>query len=163
MHIVAYFTLSADGFLPRAEEKGVPPPDGVLADTNKRAAKLGALIVGRNSYESMEEDEAPTQLVVVSRDKRDDEDSVMFAQSPAKAVARLKRAGVADAMVGGGAKLFSSFLGADLVDELYVNVAPELLGRGLRIETQRRNAQILKLVRTSHLDGGVVQMHYLRR
>jgi riboflavin biosynthesis pyrimidine reductase len=42
----------------------------------------------------------------------------------------LERKGISGALVGGGAKLFSSFLAADLVDELYV-IAPELVGRGL--------------------------------
>jgi dihydrofolate reductase len=162
MKVVAYFTLSADGFLPRAEDKDIPPPETIYTDTEKRTKKLGGLIVGRTSYESMEEDESPVPLVVVSRTKRGDKDGVMFAQSPVNALQRLTREGISSAMVGGGAQLYSGFLAAGLIDELYVNIAPEILGKGLRIETARRHAQKLKLIRTSHLDEGIVQMHYRR-
>ena len=86
----------------------------------------------------------------------------MFAKSPFKAVKRLEREGFASALLGGGAKLYSSFLAADLVDELYVNIAPELVGRGLRIESPRRRAQTLRLIHTSRLADGIVQLHYRR-
>ena len=162
MNVVAYFTLTADGFLPGAEDKDLPPPDKILADTTKRARDLGSQIVGRTSYENMEPGESPVPMVVVSRSKRADKDGVLFARSPREAVKRLQSAGHKSTLVGGGARLFSSFLAADLVDELYVNVAPELVGSGLRIEGPRRHAQGLKLVRTSHLEDGVVQMHYRR-
>ena len=42
MNIIAYFTLTADGFLPRAEDKDLLPPDLLIADSMKRAAKAGA-------------------------------------------------------------------------------------------------------------------------
>jgi dihydrofolate reductase len=163
MLVVAYFTLTADGFLPRAEDQDLPPPDKILADSTRRAEKLGSLIVGRTSYESMEEGESSVPMAVVSRSKRQDKEGLFFAQSPLKAVERLEREGFKRTLVGGGAKLYSSFLAADLVDELYVNITPDLVGKGLRIEGPRRHAQLLKLVRTSRLDDGIVQLHYRRK
>lgn len=163
MNVVAYFTLTADGYLPGAEDRDLPDPRNILADTAKRAEKLGSQIVGRTSYESMADDESTVPLVVVSRTERKDKEKVFFAQSPEQAVKLLERKGFSSTLVGGGAKLFSSFLAADLVDELYVNIAPELVGMGLRIEGPSRHAQLLKLVRTSRLDDGIVQLHYRRR
>jgi dihydrofolate reductase len=163
MKVVAYFTLTADGYLPGAEDKDLPEPDTILADTAKRADKLGSLIVGRTSYEAMEEGESSVPIVVVSKTKREDKEDVFFAQSPKRALTLLERRGFTSTLVGGGAKLFSSFLAADLVDELYVNIAPEVVGKGLRIEGPARRAQLLKLIRTVRLDDGIVQLHYRRR
>jgi dihydrofolate reductase len=162
VNVVAYFTLTADGFLPRAEDKDLPPADNIYADTEKRAKRLGSQIVGRSTYEQMEEGESPVPIVVVSRSKGQEKDGVFYARSPREAVRLLEREGFKSTLVGGGAQIFSSFLAADLVDELYVNVAPELVGSGLRIEGPRRHAQGLKLVHTTHLEDGVVQMHYRR-
>ncbi|HEX5183345.1 MAG TPA: dihydrofolate reductase family protein [Allosphingosinicella sp.] len=162
MNVIAYFTLSADGFLPRAEDKDLPPPDPVINDSLKRAAEAGSLIVGRTTYESMEGEDQPVPVAIVSTSMKAEGDGVFVADSPAKAVRLLERKGISGALVGGGAKLFSSFLAAGLVDELYVNIAPELIGRGLRIEGPRRRAETLKLVRTTRLDEGIVQLHYRR-
>ena len=162
MNVVAYFTQTADGFLPGAEAADLPPADRIFADTAKRAKRLGSQVVGRSTYEQMEEGESPVPIVVVSRSKGEEKDGVFFARSPRKAIQRLEREGFESTLVGGGAQIFSSFLADDLVDELYVNVAPELVGSGLRIQGPRRHAQGLKLVHTDHLEDGIVQMHYRR-
>jgi dihydrofolate reductase len=162
MKTIAYFTLTADGFLPRAEEKGLPSFGQVITDSMKIAKKAGALIVGRTTWESMEEDESPVPVVVVSKSMPKKDNGAMVARSPAKALEMLKREGIEGALVGGGAKLYSSFLAQDLVDELYVNIAPDLLGKGLRIEGPRRHAETLKLMRRTPMDEGVTQLHYRR-
>ena len=118
MNVAAYFTLTADGYLPGAEDNDLPPPDNILRDTKKRALKLGSLIVGRTSYESMEEGESPVPLVVVTKGRRKDKEGVFFAQSPKRALTLMEHNGFTGALVGGGAKLFSSFLAANVVDEL---------------------------------------------
>jgi dihydrofolate reductase len=163
MNVIAYFTLSADGFLPRAEDKDLPPPDLVINDSMKRAAKAGSLIVGRTTYESMEGEAQSMPVVVVSTSMKADRDGILVAESPAKAIRLLEKKGISGALVGGGARLFSSFLAADLVDELYVNIAPELIGRGMRIEGPKRHAETLNLIRTTRLDEGIVQLHCRRR
>jgi dihydrofolate reductase len=160
MKTIAYFTLSADGFLPRAEEKGLPPHDQVIADSMEVAEKAGAMILGRTTFEETGEDESPVQVVVVSKGPLAKPNGALVADSPAKALQLLEEKGFSSAMVGGGAQLFSSFLGLGLVDELYVNIAPELLGKGLRIETPQRHAGRLKLIDTASLDRGVIQLHY---
>jgi dihydrofolate reductase len=162
MKTTAYFTLTADGFLPKAEEKGLPPFDQVIIDSMKYAKKAGCLIVGRTTYESMEDDDSPVPVVVVSKSMPKKDNGAMVARSPAKALEMLDKKGFAGALVGGGARIFSSFLAQDLVDELFVNIAPDLLGRGLRIEAPRRHAETLKLMRRKPLDDGFTQLHYRR-
>jgi dihydrofolate reductase len=162
MKTIAYFTLTADGFLPRADEKGLPSFDQVITDSMKYAKKAGNLIVGRTTWESMEEDETPVPVVVVSKSMSSNGDGAMVARSPAKALEMLAKEGFDTALVGGGAGLYSSFLGQGLVDELYVNIAPDLLGKGLRIETPRRHAETLKLIRRTPLEDGITQLHYRR-
>jgi dihydrofolate reductase len=162
MKTIAYFTLTADGFLPRAEEKGLPSFDQVVTDSMKIARKAGGLIVGRTTWESMEEDESPVPVVVVSKSMPKKEDGAMVARSPVEALRMLEDKGFEGALVGGGAQLYSSFLAQDLVDELYVNIAPDLLGKGLRIEGPRRHAEMLKLMRRTPLEEGVTQLHYRR-
>jgi dihydrofolate reductase len=160
MKTIAYFTLSADGFLPKAQEKGLPPHDQVISDSMDVAQEAGAMILGRTTFEETGEDESPVQVVVVSKSPLSKPNGALVADSPAKALQMLEEKGFHTAMVGGGAQLFSSFLGQGLIDELYVNVAPELLGKGLRIETHQRHAERLKLIDTASLDRGVIQLHY---
>ncbi|HEY5855711.1 MAG TPA: dihydrofolate reductase family protein, partial [Aldersonia sp.] len=57
-----------------------------------------------------------------------------LAASPADALAAASAvAGEQDVRIGGGPTTVRAFLGAGLVDDLHVAIAPILLGRGIRL------------------------------
>ena len=42
MNVAAYVTMTADGYLPRPEDRDLPPSDKLVADSYRRAQKRTA-------------------------------------------------------------------------------------------------------------------------
>ena len=77
-----------------------------------------------------------------------------------KALEELYQLGMRRIMLEGGGKLIWSMLNSNLVDEIYVTLAPQLLGRGVAIVRGRLHTPIrLRLVGIQQLQEEVV-LHY---
>ncbi|RYG32896.1 MAG: dihydrofolate reductase, partial [Burkholderiales bacterium] len=87
--------------------------------------------------------------------------SIIFATNGvADAVAQAKKAAAGrDVTCVGGAMLIQSLLRENLVDELQIDIAPVILGNGLRLfeNVDQRN---LKLISASNLAGGRTSLIY---
>ena len=62
--------------------------------------------------------------------------------------------------IDGGAAIVNLLLGNRLIDELYLNIIPVLLGDGIRLFKEGGPEQILQLVQVKNFDSGLVQLHY---
>ncbi|MBI2253418.1 MAG: dihydrofolate reductase family protein [Proteobacteria bacterium] len=63
----------------------------------------------------------------------------------------------------GGAKLAQSLIAADVIDEYFVMITPNLLGRGKRLFESGFSPIDLSLERSKQLDTGAVILHYRRK
>jgi dihydrofolate reductase len=71
-------------------------------------------------------------------------------------------AGGSDVAIGGGADVFQQYIAAGLVDEMWVNVVPVLLGGGTPLFDERTAGADLEQVRV--VEGpGVAHLEYRRR
>jgi dihydrofolate reductase len=122
-------------------EGGAKDPDSDLFESLH--ANIGAYVMGRGMFDAGEEpwgDDPPfhAPVFVVTHRTRDilvREGGTTFTFVPdgvAEAVARARAAaGDRDVHVSGGGKIVSQALGACLIDEIHLHVAPVLLGEGM--------------------------------
>lgn len=129
--------------------------------------KTRNLIVGKTTYHVMVQGKEfdkinPKSVIVVSRNPK----SIALLQghfavtTPQEALALLKKQGYQTALAGGGGTLNASFLKAKLVDEIFLDVEPFLLGEGKPLFNGKQFETQLKLLGTKKLSKNEVQLHY---
>ncbi|MBB6731547.1 dihydrofolate reductase family protein [Cohnella zeiphila] len=174
MKTVLWATLTANGNYAQSGPEN-PPKKEALNDFAAQAKAAGNFIVGRKTFEGMQDPSRVSQdeqagdngpfagmdIVVMSRSIQAIP-GLTIVRSPQEALDYLQGKGYQTAVISGGADIHNSFLEQDLVDEVIFNVAPVFEGKGLNLlidaENYRyRNAQLLDC---KPLGGGVVQLRY---
>ena len=80
------------------------------------------------------------------------------AHTPQEALALLKD--YPEVIVGGGGHLNSTFLQAKLVDEIFLDVEPKIIGDGIRLFEELPSDISLVLLGTKAVSPNVMQLHY---
>lgn len=163
MKTILYMTLTANGVFQQADENH-PVPKEILTDFTGFIGKAGNLINGRRTYEQLISGSARNsfkgiELVIVSKQLQQTE-GIHVAASPDEALQYLEQKKFDYALVAGGAQINSSFLSQDLVDEIYLNIVPALLGNDIIINMKGPMETRLKLIDTVNLSRNIVQLHY---
>jgi dihydrofolate reductase len=163
MKVVAYFAVSADGFI-ADEHDGVSwVSKASWSNYTKLVTDARFAIVGRRTYEMMKSDEFIDEcryLVLSSNQElHKKHENVEISTQPREALAKLKSQGHQCAAVIGGAHTFAKLMQEQLIEELYLDVEPVLLGKGVRLF--EGEAGSLKLLETTLLPNmKTVQLHY---
>lgn len=169
MKAILYAAISIDGFL--------ADPDGdagfvSVANWDRYrglAHKFGNVVMGRKTYEAMRaagKFPVPGCLNVVMTKRRTllakgESDRVLFtSETPVGVIRHLTEKGLKNIFLGGGGKLFGSFLKEGLVDEFYLTIEPTALGRGVPLFGGTDQATNLKLVETFQLSENEIQLHF---
>jgi len=150
--VIAGMTISLDGFV--ADESGsagrLYTDLATLQDTsfmNGLIAETGAVLMGKRAFEMGDPDwyvgnyEFQVPIFVLTHHppavapKQDDRLTFTFVTDGVESAVAQAKAAAADKAVQviGGASIIQQLLRAGLVDELSVDVMPELLGAGLRL------------------------------
>jgi len=82
----------------------------------------------------------------------------VIASSPEKALELLKS--FDEVVVAGGATLNASFLKENLIDEIYLDIEPTLLGAGIPLVSGSVFQKSLKLLGTKQIAENEIQLHY---
>ncbi|SDS27000.1 Dihydrofolate reductase [Brevibacterium sandarakinum] len=168
LRAVVFLGLSVDGRIAR--------PDGDLEWLTSRGAAAGdagftpfmesvdAVVMGRKTYEAIASFEdwpyLDRPIHVISTSLATDADSrIIVDRSPEEAIDALQRDGRRRVYVDGGATV-RWFLAAKLVDELTLSQVPVLIGDGPSLFGSLGGDVDLEHVRTTVLDGGMVQTTY---
>jgi dihydrofolate reductase len=81
------------------------------------------------------------------------------SESPAQLLKRLEQEGAKGVAVCGGAQIYTMFLEAGLVDELYLTIEPKLFGKGVSLLTNVLERD-LELLEVSQLNEAAILLHY---
>lgn len=174
MKIILVAAISADGFIGRDA--------GHLSTTwtsnsDKRlfmqlARESGTLIMGMTTLLTTAE-KAPTlftksipgrRLIIYTREPEKVTKYPAKVETteepPTELVKRLGSEGVKSAVLAGGASIYRQFIEANAVDELYLNVMPQLFGSGITLLDRPADVHLHLL--DSHADAGdgAVTLHY---
>lgn len=128
----------------------------------------GNLIWGRKTYESVMSwgDKYLKSLknfpiIIVSKSKKSfSENNVTVCSSPEEAIEIAKSKNYKKALLSGGSSLNTSFVKANLVDEIIVSVNPTILADGIKLFSDSDFEIKLALKKANEFSSGIVQLHY---
>ena len=106
----------------------------------KFTTEFGTVIVGSTTFEQMPKIAFKNRLcIVLTRDKSkyaeysDNDNFVFLDPNPIEVVKYLEAKGVEKGVIIGGSKINNMFLQANLVDEIFITLAPRIFGNKVRI------------------------------
>lgn len=126
----------------------------------------GAVIVGRCTYEVLSEQpefkkfvEAKVKMVVLTHGEVDLKDaSHKIAKTPKDALHLLRDN--TKVIIAGGGKANAAFMSAGLIDEVYIDIEPTIVGEGINIVEGLDFETTLVLLGTKMLSENEIQLHY---
>lgn len=129
---------------------------------------VGNAIIGRKTYEMVKKE--GTQLgdiltVVLTHDpallSQQSPHIIFTDKHPRDVIAMLGEKGFKKALIAGGGILNSAFLKEELIDELYIDIEPLILGHGIPLFADCDFTPRLKLLDVKYLDNHqTIQLHY---
>jgi dihydrofolate reductase len=166
MKVILYMATTANGLIAKLDDSADFLTQQESQSYVSTVVVAGALIIGRRTYEVLSKQsefqeflKAKVKVVVVSYSAFEVKDpSHVVARSPGEALAVLKECETV--IVAGGGKLNSSFLAEKLIDELYLDVEPSLLGKGIPLFDGADFECSLKLLDVKRFGEDEVQLHY---
>ncbi len=130
--------------------------------------KTGNAIIGRRTYDMVKKE--GTQLgdiltVVLTHDpallSQQSPHTIFTDKPPIDILAMLEKKGFKEALVAGGGILNSAFLKESLIDEMYIDIEPLILGRGIPLFSDGDFEARLKLIGVKTLTNRqTIQLHY---
>lgn len=169
-----YGATSLDGYLATPDDDLdwlTQLPDVPAAPGEAVLRQMTAAVMGRATYDTIQRlapgaplnPANPTMTsVVFTHHPRPATPSVTFtAQPPVPLVRRLAAQTPENLWVVGGAAILTPLMAAGLVDDLYLQIAPILLGRGKRLFGDLTTPQAFELV-TVHRLGPLAELVYQR-
>lgn len=169
MKVILHASMSVNGFIARENDE-----EDFLSDQNwfsfqKLAEGAGCFCVGRRAYEVVKEkymsgynfDTIRAKPIVLSKTSKKIKYDI--AGSPKEAITKSKAMGFKSLVVAGGGKTNASFMKAGLVNEIVLNLEPFVLGKGVRVFDEEKFESRLKLLKTTKLKSGIIQLHYMIR
>lgn len=129
------------------------------------AEESGAFVVGRATYEAVKKwdnhsysDADAERIVLTSSEKFEVEDEYHIAHSTQEAIDLADDADAVSLLVTGGALTNTSFFQEELVDRLYLNVEPTIVGSGVNLIDEKIDVD-LSFVRMSRTDD-ILHLEY---
>ncbi|MDJ0740623.1 MAG: dihydrofolate reductase family protein [Gammaproteobacteria bacterium] len=165
MKTTLFLSVSIDGLI--ADNDGIPRfPDGAWQDWCALVNDADNVIAGRSSYEQLKGDDTASllhpahKIVLSSRDIDPGEASWRHARSPAEALEILEKAGVEEAMIGGGRAVAHAFMRERLVDNIVIDLQPVAFGVGIPMFGDALDMTRLKLLGSQALNDDALRLRY---
>lgn len=163
MKTTLYMAMSLNGFIAK-ENDDTPWSKTVWNNYYKIAREFKAVVLGRRTYEIMKkvnefEKIGNPFIVVVTRKNIANNSNFVFVSSPKEALKILKEKGFTNIMIGGGGRLNSSFIKENLIDEIILDIEPQIFGKGIKLFAKDDFYSKLKLIDLNRKQE-IVQLHY---
>lgn len=165
VRVIAVAAMTADGHIARHAREGVDwssrEDKRMFVQTTRRA---GVIVMGSRTYDVLPGPLAGRLVVVLTRHPEDRvaiSGAVEFTSAaPTDVIADLAGRGYSEVVVGGGASVYSAFLEAGLVDELWLTIEPLLFGGGPSLVNRELPGARLRLLEMTQLAENTVQLKY---
>lgn len=159
--------VSLNGYIAKTNGDSDWTSDENLQGFYDQTKNAGNIIMGRNTYlVALKYGYFPfpdaLNVVVSSRDIENKwGESVMVTDSsPKEILEMLGQKGFERAFLAGGGELNTSFIKNGLIDEIYFDVEPIVIGEGIRVFKEADFEFNLELLETKNLNEDSVQLHY---
>ncbi|OGD63502.1 hypothetical protein A2160_01020 [Candidatus Beckwithbacteria bacterium RBG_13_42_9] len=167
MKVILYLAMTVNGLIARNDDDTSFVSKTEWETYPALVKEIGNMVVGRRTYEIMRQEDqfddfAGITIVVVTTDKqfKPAAQSHYPAKSPREAVALLEKQGFKEITVAGGSKINASFMKENLVDEVYLDLEPVLLGKGIGLFAPSGFEVKLELLGSKKISANEIQLHY---
>lgn len=164
MKVILYMAISANGMIARENDDTSFISKEEWNSYSSFVRKTGCLIIGHRTYNILTKQPEfkefkNVKIVVISHNKFTTLASNHFvAKSPKEALNILKEFN--SVIVAGGGILNSSFMKEDLVDEIFLDIEPKILGRGIKLFYDETFETDLTLLGIKKISKKTLQLHY---
>lgn len=132
MKVTVIASVSANGKVLVSDNPNHQIPQEVTGFFFQKAIAAGNIVFGYSTYSlfsgMLKDALAGVEVIVLSNNHQAGE--YKTAGSPEEAIAYLKEKGMEDVIVCGGTQTYNAFLEKDLVTDIYLNIAPFIVGDG---------------------------------
>lgn len=164
MKVILYLSVTANGLIAKENDdtSWVSPTE--WKSFSNMVQKVGNMVIGRRTYEVMCRNKefeklGKVKVVVVSKTLKTNK-KITTVKSPWEALAYLQQQDFSTALVCGGAQLNSSFMKEKLITEIYLDIEPIILGKGIQLFADTEFEAKLKLIGIKKLSKDEVQLQY---
>lgn len=164
MKVILFMAMTLNGYIAK-ENNEAPWSDTVWKGYYDFIKERKNIVLGRTTYEMMKEVNEFEKLghpftVVVSNTAGLNDQNASFVTSPQEALEVCKVKGVSEVIIGGGSTLNTAFLKQNLIDELYIDIEPQIFGKGIKLFGDCDINSKLNLIEVTKLSEGIVRLHY---
>ena len=167
MKVMLYMGTSINGYIATKDGDSTWTSEEDLQGFREHSKEIGNCVMGKNTYESAVRDGIfpfPDVLNVIVSHKLIENtwgNNVLITnKSPRDIIVLLEQKGFQSVFLIGGGQLNSSFVKEGLIDEIYIDVEPLVIGEGIQVFTPSDFEYELKLVDIKKLNEDTVQLHY---
>lgn len=164
MRVVITAAVSVDGLIARspnhlATEWTSKEDTAFMVRMSK---ELGVVVMGARTFATLNRGLKGRRVIVYSDNPPDEiPDGVEFTTlPPVELITQLSDEGVTGVTVWGGSSIYTQFLQAGVVDDIYLTVEPVLFGSGVRLCDGDIDIT-LRLLEVSHLNEQTLLLHYV--
>ena len=165
MNVILYMAISANGMIAKTSDDTSWISKEEWNSYSVAVRKAGNLVVGRRTYTILTQQPEFSEfkdvvLVVVSKEARIQLVSSKhhLTESPRAALDLLKN--FKEVVVAGGSILNNAFLAENLIDEIYLDIEPIIISKGIPLFCGDALEQTLDLIGLKKITDNEVQLHY---
>ena len=163
MKKILYLAISVNGYIAK-KNNDTPWSNTEWQSWIGEVKKAGNLIIGRKTFDLMTtkhiSEIGNPFMVVLSNNPLQTGDNVKCANSPQDAINIIESEGFEIAFIGGGGTTATSFMNANLIDELLVDIEPKIFDEGLPFFNKLSRDINLQLIETKKYDDNGIKLHY---
>ena len=162
--VILYMAITLNGYIANKEDNTSWISKEEWSSYSQMVQKAGNLIVGHRTYDILTKQPEfaelqKVKLVVVSNtDFQTIAANHLIARTPKKALELLKD--YDEVIVAGGGILNASFMKENLIDEIYIDIEPSIIGKGIKLFADEDFESSLKLLEINKITDNEIQLHY---
>ena len=164
MKVILYMAMSLNGMIAKSDDDTSWISKEEWDGYSLAVRTAGNLIVGHRTYNILTKQPEFSEfkdvklVVVAQEDFQTLAENHLVAHSPKEALRLLSN--FEQVVVAGGGALNASFLEENLVDEIFIDIEPIILGQGIPLFRDKGFERNLKLVGQKKISDNEIQLHY---
>ena len=164
MKVILYMAITVNGLIAKTNDDTSFTSQAEWDSYSAMIRQAGNVVVGHRTYDILTKqpefkDLKKVKIIVVSHHTfKLAEANHLVAKSPREALAGLKD--FLKVIVAGGSQINTAFLAENLIDEIYLDIEPIVLGRGIPLFASNDYEKKLELIETKNISDNEIQLHY---
>nr|AIA13121.1 Dihydrofolate reductase [uncultured bacterium]AIA13348.1 Dihydrofolate reductase [uncultured bacterium] len=161
MKVFIIAAMTADGFIAKNEHQHI---DWTSKEDKKffvdMTKESGVMVMGGNTYRTFKKPLPGRRHIVYTHGEVEGEAFEKTLEPPKDLVKRLRSEGYDNIAVIGGSSIYSMFLKAGVLTDIYLTVEPLFFGKGIKLLSDEFGGVELKLNNVKKINDNTILIHY---